>query len=317
MNAAGRLGLYGAGLAVAFAAAFGVAAVVVPGSAVADWTSRAEQGDEHADMAEETSTTEALPGLSLSAYGYALSPIEAPTTVGEQGTLSFQILDDDGEPLASYKTEHDKDLHLIVVRTDGTGFRHVHPTFDSASGTWSTPWTWDAAGTYRVYTDFVPDVEDGPDKVTLTRAVELAGEVTPAPATHTSTSDEVDGFDVSIEGTLVAGSTSDLTITVSRDGTPVTTLEPYLGAFGHLVTLRDGDLAYLHVHPLGDEPQEGDTGGPQIQFGAEAPTAGRYLLYLDFQVDGQVHTAEFVLDAVHGDGTSSDTHDDSTTDDDH
>ena len=30
---------------------------------------------------------------------------------------------------------------------------------------------------------------------------------------------------------------------------------------------------------------------------AEAPTAGRYLLYLDFQVDGQVHTATFATTA--------------------
>ncbi|MFT4230325.1 MAG: heavy-metal-associated domain-containing protein [Microbacterium sp.] len=316
MNAAGRLGLYGAGLAVAFAAAFGVAALVVPDSAVAEWTESAQESDEHSGMeTSETEETEVLPGLSLSAYGYALSTVDAPTAIGEEGTLSFQILDAAGDPLTAFKTEHDKELHLIVVRTDGTGFRHVHPTLDADSGTWSVPWTWDAAGTYRVYADFVPDVEDGPDKVTLTRAIDIAGDVTPEPATETSTTDEVDGFEVSIDGTLTAGSSSDLTITVSRDGEPVTTLEPYLGAFGHLVTLREGDLAYLHVHPLGDEPEAGDTGGPEIEFAAEAPTAGRYLLYLDFQVDGQVHTAEFVLDAVHGDGTSGETHDDSDTDD--
>ena len=37
-------------------------------------------------------------------------------------------------------------------------------------------------------------------------------------------------------------------LTVSRDGAPVA-VQPYLGAFGHLVALREGDLAYLHVHP--------------------------------------------------------------------
>ena len=61
-----------------------------------------------------------------------------------------------------------------------------------------------------------------------------------------------------------------LTATVSRDGEPVTDLQPYLGAYGHLVALRDGDLGYLHVHP------EGDTGpGPEIAFGTEFPSAGR------------------------------------------
>jgi hypothetical protein len=123
--------------------------------------------------------------------------------------------------------------------------------------------------------------------------------------------DEVNGFTVSLDGDMVAGSPRELTITVERDGEPVTTLEPYLGAFGHLVALRQGDLAFLHVHAEGDEPAAGATAGPQIVFAAEAPTAGRYLLYLDFQVDGEVHTAEFVLDAALSDGaanTESSTH---------
>jgi hypothetical protein len=250
---------------------------------------------------------EAPAGLSLSAYGYVLSPVSAPRAVGESGTLSFQILDKAGKPLLDYQASHEKELHLIVVRSDGTRFRHVHPTLDKATGTWSIPWQWDAAGTYRVYADFVPAVENGPDSVTLTGTVDVAGEFTPAPATASSATDEVDGFKVSTDGKLVAGSMSDLTVKVTRDGKPVTTLQPYLGAFGHLVALRVGDLAYMHVHAQGDAPKPGDTAGPQITFGAEAPTAGRYLLYLDFQVDGQVHTAAFVLDAAHGDGT--DTHD--------
>jgi hypothetical protein len=78
----------------------------------------------------------------------------------------------------------------------------------------------------------------------------------------------------------------------------VTTLEPYLGAYGHLVALRAGDLAYLHVHPEGEEPAAGQLSGPSVTFSAEAPTAGRYLLYLDFQVDGKVHTATFTVEAA-------------------
>ena len=69
---------------------------------------------------------------------------------------------------------------------------------------------------------------------------------------------------------------------------------------GLLVALRDGDLAYLHIHPHGDEPSEGDTSGPTVDFMAHTPTAGRYLLYFDFQVGGQVHSAHLVLDAASG-----------------
>ena len=82
----------------------------------------------------------------------------------------------------------------------------------------------------------------------------------------------------------------------------MTDLQPYLAAYGHLVALRAGDLAYLHVHPAG-APGDGVTpAGPGITFYATAPTAGDYRLYLDFQHDGVVRTAEFTVHAGQSDG---------------
>ncbi len=306
MKAPVRLAAYGAGLVVAFGGAFGLAGVAVPDSVVTAWAQSSEKGthgDGHGGSVQE-SANEAVNGVSASADGYALSPVKAPAGTDASGTLSFRILDEAGEPVTEYTVAHEKDLHLIVVRTDGTHFRHVHPVLDKSTSTWSIPWTWDEAGTYRAYADFTPAGQDA-ECVTLTRSVEVAGDYTSVTAEPTRT-DEVDGFTVTLDGDLTAGTTSDLAVTVKRDGEPVTTLEPYLGAFGHLVALREGDLAYLHVHPAGDEPEPGSTGGPDVGFGAEVPTAGRYLLYLDFQIDGQVHTAQFVVDAVHSDATQTD-----------
>jgi hypothetical protein len=307
MKTAARLGLYAAGAAVAFASAFGVAAAVVPDSAVAEWTGGDDMqehtdSNDHDEAAQNASADATLPGLSLSAHGFALSPVSAPRAIDEPGELRFQVITEAGDALSAFETSHGKDLHLIVVRSDGAEYRHVHPVLDEASGTWSMPWTWDEAGSYRVYADFAPAVEDGPEKVTLTRTVDVSGPFEAAPRDETKTIDEIDGFEVSVDGQLVAGSTQELTITVRRDNEPVTALQPYLGAFGHLVALREGDLAYLHVHAEGDEPDSGEVSGPKISFAAQAPTAGRYLLYLDFQVDGRVHTAEFVVDAIAGGG---------------
>ena len=82
---------------------------------------------------------------------------------------------------------------------------------------------------------------------------------------------------------------------MTRDGEPVTDLEPYLGAYGHLVALRAGDLAYLHVHPEG-APDDGVTEpGPDVVFFAEVPSTGRYHLYLDFKHEGVVRTAAFTV----------------------
>lgn len=307
MNTGPRLALFGLGLVVAYGSAFGIAGAVVPDDAVAAWTNGSEMNSHEESHNSRSAAAEgaaaeaaALKGLALAIDGYVLSPVDAPTAVGDAGELSFQIQDASGTPVTEYTSAHDRELHLIVARSDGTQFRHVHPVLDESNGTWSLPWKWASAGSYRVFADFTPAGTDA-SGLTLTRTVHVAGEFTPV-APQPTQFDEVAGFTVSLDGEMVAGSSNELVITITRDGEPVTTLEPYLGAFGHLVALREGDLAFLHVHAEGEEPEAGETAGPEIVFAAEAPTAGRYLLYLDFQVDGEVHTAEFVLDARHGDG---------------
>lgn len=273
-------------------------------------------GHSHEEADETGAAAHGPQGLSLDADGFVLAEVGGPSTVGEQGALSFRIVDAAGEAVTEFTTSHDRELHLIVVRSDGADFRHVHPELDVGTGTWTIPWAWQSAGTFRVYADFTP-AGAGARGLTLTRTIDVAGAFSPVAAEPRRVA-EVDGFTVTLDGALTAGAPGELTATVESEGRPVQTLEPYLGAFGHLVALRQGDLAFLHVHPEGDEPEQGDTGGPQIRFIATAPTAGRYLLYLDFQVDGQVHTASFVVDAAHGDAAhNGGTHGDETGDGSH
>ncbi|MCD0445063.1 hypothetical protein LO763_15710 [Glycomyces sp. A-F 0318] len=298
MNTPARLGLYAAGLAALFAGAYLVAGAVVPASTV---EARQDEAAPEHDMDMETGMedhggheAEPVRGLAIEQDGYLLSEISAPATAGTEGVLAFGVTAPDGTVLDRYAESHEKDLHLVVVRADGTGFRHVHPEFDGE--TWSLPWSWEQPGTYRVFADFVPgDAEETLD-VTLSRTVEVAGDYAPRAEPPVTRTASVDGFDVTLTGDLAAGAAAELTVEVARDGEPVTALEPYLGAWGHLVALREGDLGYLHVHPEGDDPEPGATAGPAITFATTAPTEGRYLLYLDFQVDGRVHTAPFVLD---------------------
>jgi hypothetical protein len=81
---------------------------------------------------------------------------------------------------------------------------------------------------------------------------------------------------------------------VLRDGVPVQDLEPYLGARGHLVALREGDLAFLHVHP----DEEGEAQPGHIGFGVEYPSAGRYRLFLQFKHQGVVQTVAFTREVA-------------------
>lgn len=293
-----KLGLYGGALAVVFAASGFAANAIVPEDAVQDWEAAAQH--EHAEEDQGMDATghadHGAAGLGLEAEGYRLDGVSAPDEVGEEGTIALTILDPAGAPVTDFETSHEQELHLILVRADGAEFAHAHPEMD-AEGEWTLPWTWEAAGAYRLYADIVPA---GGEAVTLSTTVQVAGDYSPerfeAPVAEAS----VDGFDVALEGDLLAGESSPVSISVSRDGEPVDALEPYMGAYGHLVALRQGDLAYLHVHPQGEEPAPGETGGPTVDFAVTAPTAGAYLLYLDFQVDGQVHTAGFVVDAAAG-----------------
>lgn len=315
MRAPARLGLYGLTLVAVFAVAGFTANAVIPEETVQSWAQDTENNT-HYDEGNDMGTTgqeghkadAASLGLGIAQDGYQLTALGAPTATGTAGELSFTVTSPDGGPVTDFELEHEKELHLIAVRADGQHFQHVHPQMTD-NGTWTIPWQWEAAGTYRVVADFVP--ADTGEGLTLSTSVQVAGDFDPVPTQPAATT-TVDGFDVTVEGDLVAGSAAELTMTVTRDGEPVTELEPYLGAFGHLVALRDGDLAYLHVHPHGEEPKAGDTSGPGIVFEATAPTPGRYLLYLDFQVDGEVHTAPLVIDTTtgagegHSDGEHSD-----------
>lgn len=305
MKAPARLGLYGLILVAVFAVAGFTANAVIPEATVQSWAqdtednTHNEEGDDMDTAGHEGHTADAASlGLGIAQDGYQLTAVSAPTETGTEGELSLTVTGPDGSPVTDFEPEHEKELHLIAVRADGQHFQHVHPEMTD-NGTWTIPWQWEAAGTYRVFADFVP--ADTGEGLTLSASVQVAGDFDPVPTQPTTTT-TVDGFDVTVEGDLVAGSASELTMTVTRDGEPVTDLEPYLGAFGHLVALRDGDLAYLHVHPHGEEPRAGETSGPGIVFEANAPTPGRYLLYLDVQVDGEVHTAPLVIDTTTGTG---------------
>jgi len=324
MKAPLKLGLFAAGMVAVFVVTYLTAGALIPADTAAAWSAQAaESADDHdADHAGNSSGGPEAPsvaGLAVEQSGYRIQDVTAPAAAGEDGMLSFALVGPDGDAVTDYTVAHDKELHMIVVRSDGAQFRHVHPERTGA-GRWSIPWHWDTGGSYRVFADFVP--ADLGSNVTVTSTVTVTGAVAPAPSVD-STVARTGDFTVSLAGGLTAGGSSALTFQITRAGSPVTTLQPYLGAFGHLVALRAGDLAYLHVHPV-DQPANGtENSGPQITFMAEAPTEGEYLLYLDFQVDAQVYTAAFEVTAsagssgsTHGDIQDSDTQDSDTHDSD-
>ena len=279
-------------LAAVFAAALGVGYAVGPVS-----TSTSEPMDAH-DAGHQASTTSAteteLPGgLMVSQDGYTLRLRQTTVEPGRDVPVSFMIEGPDGRAVTAYDVEHGKRLHLIAVRRDFSGFQHVHPELGN-DGTWSTDLDLTPGG-WRLFTDFNPTGGVG---LTLGGDLSVPGSYRPERSVGQMRTARVDGYTVSLAGDLTPGADSELTLSVARDGRPVTDLQPYLGSYGHLVALRDGDLAYLHVHPEG-APGDGSTRpGPEIVFAAAVPSSGDYRLFLDFRHEGVVRTAEFALTAV-------------------
>jgi hypothetical protein len=251
-----------------------------PASAAEEGSGEAAEHGGETGNERPASTVAAAPGLSVSDGGLTLELERTELPRATRSGLRFRIVGSDGRAVRDFEPEQEKRMHLIVVRRDTSGFQHLHPRM-GRDGTWRTPLTLAQAGSYRVFADFKHEGE----KRTLGADLSVDGDFDSRPLPAAATSAETnDGYRVSVDGPAArAGTEATLRFTVSK-GEETIRPQRYLGAGGHLVALREGDLAYLHTHP---------TEGGQTQFATEFPSAGRYRLFFQFKHDGQVRTAAF------------------------
>jgi hypothetical protein len=266
-----RLALFAVGLTVLAAAA----ALVGRASGIEVESEPDSAMSHQAESASETAT-----GLSDAAAGFRFRLDADALRAGARGRLAL-TLERDGKPFTRLDSADDEPpLHLIFVRRDLAGYVHVHPRRQGDG--FATAVTLPTPGFWRVYADFEVDGE----KIVLGRDVFVPGEFTPQPLAAPRRTATVDGYDIRLRRG------ADLTFEISRGGRPVSGLQPYLGAAGHLVAIRADDLAYLHVHPR-ERSQPG-----AIIFEAELSEPGRYALFLQFRHGGNVHTVPFTLVAT-------------------
>jgi hypothetical protein len=250
-----------------------------------DDTASAEP-EEHSEMPSTTETStpahdgaRPVRGLALAEDGLRVVVENPELRRGRQETLRFRIVDDRGATVRDFDVEHEKRMHLIVARRDLTGFQHLHPE-QAPDGSWSTDVRVDDAGSYRLFADFSHDGENQ----TLAADLRVDGDADLRALAAPSLAAKSDGgYDVRLHaGVARPGEEADLRFKISKGGVPVDP-EPYLGAGGHLVALREGDMAFLHVHPVDDS----------ARFAATFPTEGRYRLFLQFKHEGAVQTVAF------------------------
>jgi hypothetical protein len=225
-------------------------------------------------------------GTRASAAGLTLRSTTSRFAAARPTRWTFRITDAVGKAVMRFGVDQTKLLHLIVVRSDLTGYQHVHPKLGSG-GVWSIPLNLREPGSYRAIADFTTSGR----RYALGVNLGAPGQASLASLPRASSTSTIDGYTVTLaHGRLRAGTEAQMTFTVTRGGAPVTALQRYLGAYGHLVALRDPNLAYTHVHPTGENLR---TGG--IAFNAELPSAATYRLFLQFRAGGTVHTAPFTI----------------------
>jgi major membrane immunogen (membrane-anchored lipoprotein) len=206
-------------------------------------------------------------------------------------TITVNIQDKDGKPIDQFDVNHEKQMHIIVVSKDLSFFNHIHPE-NKGNGEFTVTTQFPAAGEYEVISDFIPT---GIGAMSKTQWLTVQGNAAaPQPIEpDPSLTKVVDGKEVTLSfDHLMANMELELNFNIkdAKTGKPVTNLEPYLGAVGHVVILNQNAGEYLHVHPIEEKAK-----GPDAKFMATFPHSGVFKIWGQFQQNGKVFVVPFVV----------------------
>ncbi len=240
-----------------------------------------------------------------------VKPVGGTITVGKPTTMVFTIKDPTGLPVKKVEVVHEKLLHLLMVSKDLSWYAHEHPEIQP-DGTFTFTYTFPEAGEFFFYNDFTPP-NVGQQVVTVPVTVAGTAPAAKALKIDTGAPKTVDGYTVTLDtgGPVKTGGATHMAYTVTKDGKPVTTLAPYLGAMGHLVIISEDRKEFVHSHPheagAGHEGSDKSAmGGPKVDFEATFAVPGTYKGWAQFNVGTtakeQVITVPFTFTVAKGDG---------------
>jgi Cu+-exporting ATPase len=197
----------------------------------------------------------------------------------------------DGKPIEEFDISHEQKLHLIIVSKDLSFFNHIHPTY-KGKGVFEITTQFPAGGDYKLIADIVPTGGSAMSKMNWTH-------VEGAPAKQEPVQPDTE-FTKAVDGKLITLSFDNLasnkemnlnfTIKDEKSGTPITNLQPYLGAVGHVVILTEDTEQYLHVHPIDEKAS-----GPDAKFMTTFPKSGVYKIWGQFKHNDKVFTVPFII----------------------
>jgi hypothetical protein len=216
-------------------------------------------------------------------------------------------------PIQSHRSYSMKPASSNTALKPGKEFQHIHPDYNAVAGTFTQKnLVISTDGEYRLFADFTPaNSQMGPDGMPLGAtsyqdvAVGDMAKYAPQPIGDTTSSKTFGEYAVSLALTPTppkTGTEEDLAFKLTRNGSPVTDLQNYLGALGHSVILSEGDLQFIHGHPTQADISK-QTG--TVDFMVNFPEAKKYKVFTQFQRDGKVFTTDFVVDVRQGSETDS------------
>lgn len=216
---------------------------------------------------------------------YRLSPERIEP--GQPALLTMAVFNGFGQMITEFDILHEKRMHLVIVRDGLDIFAHHHPEI-LENGEFQTRLVFPVPGAYRLYVDFTPR---GGQPSTAMNTLTVSGDPPAAPVLEPYVPGQVRTQHLVADVEINQDARRHrLTFTLfDQHDAPLTDLEPYLGAMGHLVILSVSGQNYIHAHPLDNST------GNKVTFEASFPQPGLYKAWGEFQRNGQVHDIPIVF----------------------
>lgn len=220
--------------------------------------------------------------------------IDPPPSAGVQSQMVFDLRTADGERVKELAVAHEKLLHFLFVSRDLSFFAHEHPELQP-DGTLTLALVFPPAGEYLAFADFTPK---GGTQQIVRKPVKVAGRAAAAKplVVDDRTKPKVFGdLEVTLGPARIdsGGGGVMLEFGLRQGNGPVEDLRSYLGAMGHCVIISEDTTAFLHSHPR----DASDTEPHVVTFHTVFPAAGKYKIWGQFDVGGQMLLADFVVEA--------------------
>ena len=217
-------------------------------------------------------------------YSMLLKTTPRAVNPGRKVEMSFEVLDPKTEKrVEKFALVHERLFHLFLVSEDLQYFAHEHP-LKGPDSLFRFATIFPKPGPYRVLADFYPE---GGTPQLLVKTLIAAGKA-PSPSKLAADLSPKQGENLQVE--LVTEPPQPL----ARKKTllffrlkPAEGLEPYLGAWGHMLTASEDLVDLIHSHPAFGE------GGEQIRFNLIFPRPGMHRVWVQFQRQGVVNTVAF------------------------